>query len=156
MHKHSTGAQPLATRTINLTVTTVCGGVNGYRTRLWKVELQRLADEAGLAIQVCHFPPGTVTRGTRSGIGCSLSSPSTGAASRSPSLRRSSTCSPLLATRSDLLVFARLDEGSYPAKVTVSDAELEAVNLHGHGFHPEWNDTIESASNYLTPPNSAC
>ena len=58
-------------------------------------------------------------------------------------------------TRSGLKVFARLDEGSYPAKVTVSDAELEAVNLHGHAFHPEWNDTIESASNYLTPPNSS-
>ncbi len=46
-------------------------------------------------------------------------------------------------TRSGLKVFARLDEGSYPAKVTVSDAELEAVNLHGHAFHPEGNHTIE-------------
>ena len=46
-------------------------------------------------------------------------------------------------TRSDLSVFARLDEGSYPAQVTVSDAELEAVNLHGHAFHPEWHDTRE-------------
>ena len=42
-----------------LTVTADCGGANGYRTRLWKVELQRLTDETGLAIQVCHFPPGT-------------------------------------------------------------------------------------------------
>jgi len=74
-----------------LTVTADCGGANGYRTRLWKVELQRLADETGLAIQVCHFPPGTVPRGTRSSSGCSPSSPSTGAAKRSPSLRRSST-----------------------------------------------------------------
>jgi Rhodopirellula transposase DDE domain len=46
-------------------------------------------------------------------------------------------------TRSGLKVFARLDEGSDPAKVTVSDAELEAVNLHGHAFHPDWNDTRE-------------
>src|SRR5207248_4050684 len=38
---------------------------------------------------------------------------------------------------------SRRDEGSYPAKVTVSDAELEAVNLHGHAFHPEWNYTVE-------------
>jgi DDE family transposase len=74
-----------------LTVTADCGGANGYRTRLWKVEVQRLADETGLAIQVCHFPPGTMPRGTRSSIGCSPSSPSTGAANRSPSLRRSST-----------------------------------------------------------------
>jgi hypothetical protein len=57
-------------------------------------------------------------------------------------------------TRSDLLVFARLDEGSYPAKVTVSDAGVEAVNLHGHAFHPDWHDTIEPASTYLAPPNS--
>src|SRR5260221_4578069 len=42
-----------------LTVTADCDGANGYRTRLWKVELQRLADETGLAIQVCYFPPGT-------------------------------------------------------------------------------------------------
>lgn len=68
-----------------------CGGANGYRTRLWKVELQRLADETGLARQGCHFPPGTVPRGTRSSSGCSPSSPATGAANRSPSLRRSST-----------------------------------------------------------------
>ena len=59
-------------------------------------------------------------------------------------------------TRSDLLVFARLDEGSSPAKVTVSDAELEAINLHGHAFHPDWHDTREPASNYLAPPNSVC
>jgi hypothetical protein len=59
-------------------------------------------------------------------------------------------------TCSDLLVFAGLDEGSYPAKVTVSDAELEAVNLHGHAFHPEWKYTREPASTYLAPPNSSC
>src|SRR5436305_14045899 len=46
-------------------------------------------------------------------------------------------------THSGLTVFARLDEGSYHAKVAVSDAELEAVNLHGHAFHPEWNYTRE-------------
>ena len=59
-------------------------------------------------------------------------------------------------TRSGLKVFAGLDEGSYPAKVTVSDGGLEAVNLHGHPFQPEWNDTIEPASIYLAPPNSSC
>jgi hypothetical protein len=47
-------------------------------------------------------------------------------------------------TRSGLKVFARLDEGSSPAKVTVSDAELEAVNRHGHAFHPAWHDRAES------------
>ncbi|HEX6551292.1 MAG TPA: hypothetical protein VF026_00910, partial [Ktedonobacteraceae bacterium] len=47
------------------------------------------------------------------------------------------------ATRSGLTVFARRDEGSSPAKVTVSHAELEAVTLQGDGFHPDWNDTRE-------------
>jgi hypothetical protein len=48
-----------ATRTpARLAVTADCGGANGYRRRRWKVEVQRLADETGLAIQVCHFPPG--------------------------------------------------------------------------------------------------
>ena len=49
-----------------------------------------------------------------------------------------------------------LDEGSYPDKGTVSDAELEAVNLHGHAFHREWIYNIESASTYPAPPNSVC
>jgi hypothetical protein len=43
----------------SLLITADCGGSNGYRTRLWKTELQRLADSTGLAISVCHFPPGT-------------------------------------------------------------------------------------------------
>ena len=46
-------------------------------------------------------------------------------------------------TRTGLEVFARLDEGSYPKNVKVSDTELAAVNLEGHAFHPEWNYTIK-------------
>ena len=45
-------------------------------------------------------------------------------------------------------------EGSDPAKVTASGAELEAVSLHRHAFHPDWHDTREPASTYLAPPNS--
>ena len=46
-----------------LTITADCGGSNGYRLRLWKLELQKLADELGLAITVCHLPPGTSAAG---------------------------------------------------------------------------------------------
>ena len=125
-----------------LTVTADCGGADGSRTRLWKVELQRLADETGLAIQVCHFPPGTskwnkIEHRLFSFITINW---------RGKPLTSLETIVNLIAsttTRSGLKVFARLDEGSYPAKVTVSDAELEAVALQGDGFHPEWNYTIE-------------
>jgi len=66
----------------SLLITADGGGSNGSRVRLWKVELQKLADELGVSITVCHLPPGT-TSGTRSSIACSRSSPATGAASRS-------------------------------------------------------------------------
>jgi len=125
-----------------LTVTADCGGSNGYRTRLWKVEVQRLSDETGLAIQVCHFPPGTskwnkIEHRLFSFITINW---------RGKPLISLETIINLIAsttTRSGLKVFARLDRGTYPAKVTVSDAELETVNLHGHAFHPEWNYTIK-------------
>jgi hypothetical protein len=125
-----------------LTVTADCGGSNGYRTRLWKVELQRLADETGLEIQVCHFPPGTSKWNTIEHRLFSFITINW----RGKPLTSLETIINLIGsttTRSGLKVFARLDQGSYPAKVTVSDAELEAVNLHGHAFHPEWNYTIK-------------
>ena len=64
-----------------LLITADGGGSNGSRSRLWKVELQRLADETGLADHVCHFPPGRAS-GTRSSTGCSATSPRTGGAAR--------------------------------------------------------------------------
>jgi len=64
-----------------LLITADAGGSNGVRIRLWKVELQKLADETGLRITVCHFPPGT-SKGTRSSIACSRTSVRTGAVNR--------------------------------------------------------------------------
>jgi hypothetical protein len=77
---------PLVTR---LLITADCGGSNGNRVRLWKVSLQRFADETGLVLQVRHLPPGT-TSGTRSSIACSATSPRTGEANRSKALPSSS------------------------------------------------------------------
>ena len=69
-----------------LTITADCGGSNSYRIRLWKTELQRLADQTGLQIRVMHYPPGTCN-GTRSSTGCSATSRSTGAPSHSSAAR---------------------------------------------------------------------
>ena len=123
-----------------LTITCDCGGSNGNRTKLWKVELQKLADETGLQIQVLHFPPGTskwnrVEHRLFSFITINW---------RGKPLYSLQTIINLIAattTNSGLKVHAELDKGKYP-KVKVTDAELKAVNLHGHDFHPEWNYTI--------------
>jgi transposase len=125
-----------------LTITADCGGSNGNRTRLWKLELQRLADQTGLKIQVCHFPPGTskwnkiehrlfsfISRNWRG----------------KPLVSLEVIISLIAATTTStgLEIYARLDERSYPDKVKVSDAELAAVQLEGHEFHPDWNYTIK-------------
>ena len=125
-----------------LTITADCGGSNGYRTRLWKTELGRLADETGLTLTVCHFPPGTskwnkiehrlfsfISQNWRGKplVTCEVIVNLIGATT----------------TRTGLEVYARLDEGSYPRDIKVRDAELAAVNLESHAFHPEWNYTIK-------------
>jgi Rhodopirellula transposase DDE domain len=130
---------PNATR---LQVTADCGGSNGNRVRLWKVELQRFADDTGLEIGVCHFPPGTskwnrIEHRLFSYITINW---------RGKPLHCLQTIINLIAstkTSTGLEVYARLDEGSYPDKIRVPDQEIEAVNLHGDPFHPEWNYTIK-------------
>ena len=125
----------------SLTLTADCGGSNGNRTRLWKTELQGLADHTGLQIRVCHFPPGTskwnkiehrlfsfITKNWR---GKPLTSLAT-----IISLIGATT------TRTGLDVYARLDDGAYPKGIHVSDQQLSAVQLTGNAFHPEWNYTI--------------
>jgi len=128
-----------------LTVTADCGGSNGNRLRLWKVELQRLADETGLEISVCHFPPGTskwnkiehrlfsyIARNWRG----------------QPLVSRQAVVSLIGATTSTagLKVYAELDENEYERGVKVADADLAAVNLIPDQFHGEWN--------YLIKPNT--
>jgi len=125
-----------------LTITADCGGSNGNRIRLWKTELQRLADATGLSLQVLHFPPGTskwnrIEHRLFSFITINW---------RGRPLTSLETIINLIAsttTRTGLNVYARLDKGTYPAKLKVSAAEAKAVNLHGHAFHPEWNYTVE-------------
>ena len=117
------------------------GGSNGYRLRLWKVELQKLADELKLPITVCHLPPGTskwnkIEHRLFSFITINW---------RGKPLRSYRTIVQLIAattTATGLKVRAELDENKYPKAVKVSDAELAAVNLSRHSFHGDWNYTI--------------
>ena len=124
-----------------LTITADCGGSNGNRTRLWKTELQQLADETGLQIRVCHFPPGTskwnkIEHRLFSFISMNWRG--------KPLVSRQTIVSLIAATttRTGLTVHARLDKRSYPKGIKITDAQLAAVNLTGDPFHPEWNYSI--------------
>jgi hypothetical protein len=124
-----------------LLITADGGGSNGYRLRLWKVELQRLADSTGLTIKVCHFPPGTskwnkVEHRLFSFISSNW---------RGQPLRDYETIVQLIAgttTAKGLKVTCRLDRRHYPTGKKVSDQEIATVNLIPHAFHGEWNYSI--------------
>ena len=125
-----------------LTITADCGGSNGNRTRLWKTELQRLADRTGLHITVRHFPPGTskwnkIEHRLFSYISINW---------RGKPLETHQTVIELIAattTKTGLKVYARLDPGTYPDKITITDQQLASVQIERHPFHPEWNYTIK-------------
>jgi transposase len=125
----------------SLTITADCGGSNGNRLRLWKTELQALADETRLTITVCHFPPGTSKWNKIEHRLFSFISINWRA---KPLVSRQTIVSLIAATttRTGLTVHARLDERTYPKGIKISDAQLAAVNLKGKQFHPEWNYTI--------------
>ena len=125
-----------------LVITADCGGSNGYRTRLWKTELQALAEGTGLAISVCHFPPGTSKWNK---IEHRLFSFISQNWRGKPLLSHQVVVNLIGATttRTGLKVYARLDPREYPKDVKVSDEQLAAVELSGDGFHPEWNYRIK-------------
>ena len=117
------------------------GGSNGYRVRLWKVELQTLATEMGLHITTCHFPPGTskwnkIEHRLFSHISMNW---------RGRPLVSHEVIVKLIGktfTRNGLRVKAKLDRRKYPTKVKVSNEEMERVKLKPHTFHGEWNYSI--------------
>ena len=124
-----------------LLITADGGGSNGYRLRQWKVELQKLADGAGLTITVCHFPPGTskwnkVEHRLFSFISSNW---------RGEPLRDYETIVRLIAgttTAKGLKVTCRLDRRRYPVGRKITDEEFATVNLTRHKFHGEWNYSI--------------
>jgi len=129
---------PIATR---LLINADCGGSNGARVRLWKRELQVLADELGIAITVCHLPPGTskwnkvehrlfafITQNWRG-----------------KPLVSYQVIVQLIAnttTNTGLTVACRLDANAYEKGIKVSDAEMATLNIQPANFHGEWNYTI--------------
>jgi Rhodopirellula transposase DDE domain len=130
---------PQATR---LLITADCGGSNGARVRLWKRELQTLANELGLAITVCHLPPGT-SKWNKSEH--RLFSFITQNWRGRPLVSYQTIVQLIAATTTDtgLRVQCEIDPNSYPAGVRVTDAEIDAINIYRHDFHGDWNYTIQ-------------
>lgn len=125
----------------HLLITADSGGSNGYRRRLWKWELQQMADETGITICVCHFPPGTSKWNKVEHRLFSFISQNW----RGRPLRNYETVVKLIAattTATGLKVRCRLDTKKYPLKQEVSDEEMAALALHPKKFHGEWNYEI--------------
>ena len=138
-------AYPEAAR---LLITADAGGSNGSRLRLWKIELQKLADETGLRIAVCHFPPGTSKWNKIEHRLFSYISQNW----RGKPLRSFQMIVNLIAataTTTGLKVHAELNTEAYQAGIKVSDQELAQVKIRRDKFHGDWNYEIQPR--HLTP-----
>jgi Rhodopirellula transposase DDE domain len=124
-----------------LLITADGGGSNGPRTRLWKVSLQALADELGLTLHVCHFPPGTSKWNK---IEHRLFSFITQNWRGKPLVSHQAIVSLIASTTTStgLRVKAALDTNHYDTAIKVSDQELAKLRLQRHEFHGDWNYTI--------------
>ena len=133
--------RPAYSKASRLLITADGGGSNGARNRLWKVELQKMANRTGLTITVCHFPPGTskwnkiehrmfsfITKNWRG----------------KPLADRAIIVNLIGSTKTDegLKIRCELDTNNYPKGIKVSDAQMEKVKLKKHDFHGDWNYTI--------------
>jgi hypothetical protein len=128
-----------------LTITADCGGSNGARVRLWKVELQKLADETGLSILVCHYPPGTSKwNKIEHRLFCYITQTWRGR----PLTDRMAVVELIAATttKAGLKVESALDTRTYQKGIKVSDAEMKMLDIQGDAFHPERNYTIRPRS----------
>ena len=125
----------------NLTVTADCGGSNGPNVKLWKRELQRLANETGLKITVTHLPPGT-SKWNR--IEHRLFAFITMNWRGKPLVSHQVIVQLIGATTTEtgLKVCCEIDANLYPKGIVVSDVEIQAINISRHEFHGEWNYTI--------------
>jgi hypothetical protein len=128
-------------RASSLLVTADAGGSNGYRTRLWRRSLQEMADESGLAVHVCHFPPGTSKWNKIEHRLFSFISKNW----RGRPLDSLAVVVNLIAhttTKTGLQVEASLDYGVYETGIEVSDEEMTALRIRPQKFHGEWNYII--------------
>lgn len=132
---------PMYPNARELLITADSGGSNSSRSRLWKVALQELADDTGLEISVCHFPPGTSKwNKIEHRMFCHITENWRGRPLRSieiiVNLIGNTT------TKTGLRIQAELNTGSYETGIKVSDEELAAVRIKRASFHGEWNYTI--------------
>ena len=133
--------KPLYSKKTNLLITSDGGGSNGVRNRLWKKELQQLANETNLAITVNHLPPATskwnkIEHRLFSYISINW---------RGKPLTSLETIIELLShttTTKGLTVCAVVDQNIYPIGVKVTDEEMEKLNILRDAFHGDWNYTI--------------
>ena len=142
--------RPLYRKAKRLLITADCGGSNGYRVRLWRVQLQQLADELGLPVQVCHLPPGTSKwNKIEHRMFCHITNNWRGR----PLLTRQVVVNLIgsVTTAQGLRVKAELDENTYDAGIKVSDADLAAVHIDRDEFHGEWNYRIRPRSDRREP-----
>ena len=117
------------------------GGSNGSRVRLWKIELQKLADETGLALQVCHYPPETSKwNKIEHRMFCHITQNWRG----KPLVSRMAIVELIAATttKTGLTVRCELDENSYAKGIKVTDEDMATLNITTAAWHPEWNYTI--------------
>ena len=124
-----------------LMITADCGGSNGARVRLWKVELQKFSDETRLELRVHHYPPGTSKwNKIEHRLFCHITQNWRGR----PLTDRVAVVELIGATttKAGLKVECVLDTRTYEKGIKVSDAEMKALNITGHAFHPDWNYTI--------------
>jgi hypothetical protein len=137
-------------RARSLVITADAGGSNGPRVRLWKWELQQLANRTGLTITVCHFPPGTskwnkIEHRLFSHIAMNWRG--------TPLVSLAAIVSLIASTRSraGLRVRSEIDRRRYPDGIIVTDAQMAAVRLQRHDFHGDWNYTIYPPSHRRRP-----
>jgi Rhodopirellula transposase DDE domain len=130
-------------RAKRLLITADGGGSNGSRCRLWQVELQRLADETGLRIAVCHFPPGTSQWNK---IEHRMFGHMTENWRGRPLVRREVVVHLIghTTTKTGLAIRSALDEHSYPTGREVTAQPLESLAIKQEKFHGEWNYTIQA------------
>ena len=130
---------PQATR---LLITADGGGSNGSRCRLWKGELQKLADELGLRISVCHFPPGTSKwNKIEHRMFCHITENWRGR----PFVSREVVVNLIghTTTKTGLAIRSELDENHYPTGREVTAQQMESLAIKQDKFHGEWNYTIQ-------------
>jgi hypothetical protein len=124
-----------------LLITADAGGSNGYRARLWKRELQQLADESGLTITVCHLPPGTSKwNKIEHRMFCHISQNWRGR----PLISLETVVNLIANTRTSkgLTIQSVLDQGTYEKGIKISDEEMMGLCISPDDFHGEWNYSV--------------